>query len=154
MTVSLAAIAALLPAATFTPSPSPSDVLRPGLDPYDVSPGLLGFLAIFAVAAVCVLGWMSLNRKVRRMRFAERAEGVAADGAEPGAESGGGPGGEPGGGPGATEPGAEPGAEPGGGPGVTGQGTPEPGGGAGPAGSGAAAAGPAGSGAAGDDAQG
>ncbi|WP_206188146.1 hypothetical protein [Sanguibacter sp. HDW7] len=81
MTLSLAALAALLPAQTLTPSPSPSDVLRPGLDPYDVSPGLIGFLAIFAVAAVCVLGWMSLNRKVRRMRFAERAEAAEQEGA-------------------------------------------------------------------------
>lgn len=133
MTVSLAALAALLPAQTLTPSPSPSDVLRPGLDPYDVSPGLLGFLAIFAVAAVCVLGWMSLNRKVRRMRFAERAEGAETDGAAPGGEPGGvaGPAGSGATGPGVTASGASQ-------PGVT-----EPGG----------EAGSAGCGAAGDDAQ-
>ena len=86
MTALLVALAARLPVETLPPSPSPSDVLRPGLDPYDVSPGLIGFLAIFAVAAVCALGWMSLNRKVRRLRFEERAaqaagEGVAAEGA-------------------------------------------------------------------------
>lgn len=112
MTLSLAALAALLPAETLTPSPS--DVLRPGLDPYDVSPGLLGFLAIFAVASVCVLGWLSLNRKVRRMRFAERAEDVETDGAAPA------------GGPGTTAPGG------------TAPGASEPGGEAGPAAPGAA----------------
>src|SRR5699024_5207681 len=130
VTLSLAALAALLPSETLTPSPSPSDVLRPGLDPYVVSPGLLGFLAIFAVASVCVLGWLSLNRKVRRMRFAERAEGVETDGAAPA----GGPGTTAPGGtaPGTSEPGAsEPGAS-------------EPGG----------EAGPAAPGAAGDDARG
>ena len=123
MTLSLAALAALLPAETLTPSPS--DVLRPGLDPYDVSPGLLGFLAIFAVASVCVLGWLSLNRKVRRMRFAERAEDVETDGAAPA------------GGPGTTAPGGTA-------PGASEPGASEPGG----------KAGPAAPGAAGDDARG
>lgn len=130
MTLSVAALAALLPAETLTPSPSPSDVLRPGLDPYDVSPGLLGFLAIFAVAAVCVLGWMSLNRKVRRMRFAERAEGAETDGAASGGE------------PGATAPGG------------TSSGTSEPGASEPGATDSGGEAGSAGSGAAGDDARG
>ncbi len=89
MTLDLAALAARLHAATITPSPSPSDVLRPGLDPYDVSPGLLGFLAIFAVAGVCVVGWMSLNRKVRRLRFEERAEQRAEAEAGPEADQAG-----------------------------------------------------------------
>lgn len=75
MIASLTALAARLPAdiLSVTPSPSPTDILRPGLDPYDVSPGLFGFLAIFAVAGVCIVGWLSLNRKVRRLRFEERA---------------------------------------------------------------------------------
>ncbi|MGP7960348.1 hypothetical protein ACTVCO_06000 [Sanguibacter sp. A247] len=93
MIASLTALAARLPADLLrvAPSPSPTDVLRPGLDPYDVSPGLLGFLAIFAVAGVCIVGWLSLNRKVRRLRFEERAAGAAgaddgpvADGTLPG----------------------------------------------------------------------
>lgn len=130
MTLSLAALATLLPAETLTPSPSPSDVLRPGLDPYDVSPGLLGFLAIFAVASVCVLGWLSLNRKVRRMRFAERAEDVETDGAAPA------------GGPGTTAPGGTAPGTPA--PGTSEPGASEPGG----------EAGPAAPGAAGDDARG
>ncbi|MGO1317415.1 MAG: hypothetical protein ACTMIR_10330 [Cellulomonadaceae bacterium] len=56
-----------------SPSPSPTDVLRPDLNPYDVTPGLLGFLAAFFLALVGILGWFSMNRKVRRIAYDERA---------------------------------------------------------------------------------
>lgn len=73
----------LVRAQTATPSPtSTDDVLRPDLNPYDVSPGLIGFLAIFALAVVSILGWMSMNRRVRRMKFQEREHAAAAAQAE------------------------------------------------------------------------
>lgn len=74
MTVQLAPHAASLTFATVSPSPSPTDVLRGDLNEYDVTPGLIGFLAIFFIAVVCILGWFSMNRRVRRLRFEERAE--------------------------------------------------------------------------------
>ena len=74
MTRTTAIASTLLVLATTTPGPSPTDdVLRGDLNAYDVTPGLIGFLAIFAIAVVCVLGWFSMNRRVRRLRFAERA---------------------------------------------------------------------------------
>ena len=74
MTVQLTPHAASLTFATVSPSPSPTDVLRGDLNEYDVTPGLIGFLAIFFIAVVCILGWFSMNRRVRRLRFEERAE--------------------------------------------------------------------------------
>jgi len=45
-----------------TPSPSPS----PGeLDPNDVSPGLLGFVVMFAVVLACIPLFRSMTSKIR-----------------------------------------------------------------------------------------
>lgn len=79
MTLTTTLAAAPLTFATVSPSPSPTDVLRGDLNEYDVTPGLIGFLTIFFIAIVCVLGWFSMNRRVRRLRFAERAEAARAD---------------------------------------------------------------------------
>ena len=105
-------------AETATPSPS-DDPLREDLDPNDVSPGLVGFLAIFAVALATVGLFFALSRQLRRMRHNAEVQGIGADGPlEPGdggatsdgespggatgddrAPGGGAPGGAPGGGP-------------------------------------------------------
>lgn len=85
MTLSTTLAAAPLSFETVSPSPSPTDVLRGDLNAYDVTPGLIGFLAIFFIAVVCVLGWFSMNRRVRRLRFAERAEAARATEAPDGA---------------------------------------------------------------------
>ena len=105
-------------AETATPSPS-DDPLREDLDPNDVSPGLVGFLAIFAVALATVGLFFALSRQLRRMRHNAEVQGIGADGPlEPGdggatsdgespggatgddrAPDGGAPGGAPGGGP-------------------------------------------------------
>ncbi|GEM_PF-1098456 len=100
-------------AETATPSPS-EDPLRKDLDPNDVSPGLVGFLAIFLVALATVGLFFALSRQLRRMRHNAEVQGIGADGpleagadgAEPGAEGpdgptgdGGAPDGAPGGGP-------------------------------------------------------
>ncbi|WP_264030014.1 hypothetical protein [Cellulosimicrobium sp. SH8] len=66
-------------AETATPSPS-DDPLREDLDPNDVSPGLVGFLAIFAVALATVGLFFALSRQLRRMRHNAEVQGIGADG--------------------------------------------------------------------------
>ncbi|MET3975637.1 hypothetical protein [Cellulosimicrobium sp. TH-20] len=66
-------------AETATPSPS-DDPLREDLDPNDVSPGLVGFLAIFAVAVATVALFFGLSRQLRRMRRNADAQGIGPDG--------------------------------------------------------------------------
>ncbi|UTT58444.1 hypothetical protein [Cellulosimicrobium cellulans] len=66
-------------AETATPSPS-DDPLREDLDPNDVSPGLVGFLAIFAVAVATVALFFGLSRQLRRMRHNADAQGIGPDG--------------------------------------------------------------------------
>lgn len=55
--------------ATATPSPTDTKNLS---DPVDVSPGLGGFLATFAIAVVTILLVIDMNRRIRRLRFRER----------------------------------------------------------------------------------
>lgn len=63
-----------------TPAPSPENTLRPGLDPSQVSPGLVGFLMTFLLAAAVVLLVMDFNRRNRRLRYrAQYAEQRAAE---------------------------------------------------------------------------
>ncbi|KRF05147.1 hypothetical protein ASH00_12060 [Arthrobacter sp. Soil782] len=60
-------------AATVTPAPGDDPSLRPGLDPADVTPGLLGFLAtLFLVIAVIFL-IRDMTRRIRRVRYREMA---------------------------------------------------------------------------------
>ena len=47
-----------------TPSPSPAEY-----DPNLVTPGVVGFIAIFLVAAATVLLMLDLSRRVRRTRY-------------------------------------------------------------------------------------
>ncbi|CAL8896890.1 hypothetical protein KVA01_04940 [Kocuria varians] len=78
-----------------TPAPSPENTLRPGLDPSQVSPGLIGFVMTFLLTAAVVLLAIDFNRRNRRLRYrAQYAERRAAEehvggyrhaaGAEPG----------------------------------------------------------------------
>ena len=63
----------LILAATVTPTPGDDASLRPGLDPADVTPGLLGFLAtLFLVIAVIFL-IRDMTRRIRRLRYREMA---------------------------------------------------------------------------------
>ncbi|WP_251150409.1 hypothetical protein [Cellulosimicrobium sp. Marseille-Q4280] len=64
---------------TATPSPS-DDPLREDLEPTDVSPGLAGFLAIFAVALAAVALFFALSRQLRRMRHNAEVQGIGPDG--------------------------------------------------------------------------
>jgi len=81
--------------AEVTPSPSPTPGLRDGLEESAISPGLAGFLAVFAIALASVALFYSLTRKLRGVKY--RAE--AAESPEPGgpAPEPGGPAAEPGG---------------------------------------------------------
>ncbi|MDO4919357.1 hypothetical protein [Kocuria sp.] len=78
-----------------TPAPSPENTLRPGLDPSQVSPGLIGFLMTFVLTAAVVLLVIDFNRRNRRLRYrAQYAEQRVAQ--------------EQQGGPGTQSPGSEP----------------------------------------------
>lgn len=62
-----------------TPAPSPDTTLKPGLDPSQVSPGLVGFLMTFVLTAAVVLLVIDFNRRNRRLRYrAQYAEQRAA----------------------------------------------------------------------------
>ena len=55
-----------------------------GPDPTSISPGLIGFLATFALVAACILLFLSLVRRLRRLNYREAqavAERRAADAA-------------------------------------------------------------------------
>lgn len=58
-----------------TPSPDPSaPPLQPGIAPTDVSPGLLGFLATFALVAMVIPLVLSMNKHLRRVKFEEATQ--------------------------------------------------------------------------------
>ncbi len=61
-----------------TPTPSPTEVLRPGLSKWDVTPGLLGFLAMFCVVLAAVAVWFSMSGKLRKIQHDERRQASAA----------------------------------------------------------------------------
>ncbi|BDZ42785.1 hypothetical protein GCM10025865_20840 [Paraoerskovia sediminicola] len=102
-------VTGLLAAATPAPSPS-SDPLRPELSPYDVSPGLIGFLVIFAVALATVVLFLSLTKHLRTARRNDERRRAAGEVPGGGAPDGGAPD-RP-----APDGGAPDGAEPGGSP--------------------------------------
>lgn len=58
------------------PSPSPSTQVP---DDLEVTPGLAGFLATFAVAVACVLLFLSLTRHLRRARHNAEERGLPID---------------------------------------------------------------------------
>jgi hypothetical protein len=76
--------------AEVTTPPSPGGELRPGLEPTDVSPGLPGFLTMFAVAIACVVLFLSMNKQLRKVRHSERS-GVRAGAPAAGSSDGGAP---------------------------------------------------------------
>lgn len=65
------------------PSPSPSAGPVGGFEPWEVSPGLLGFVPVFLIALACVGLFLSFTRQMRRVtvRQAQRdAQEAAARG--------------------------------------------------------------------------
>jgi len=74
-----------------TPSPSPTPGLREGLDESAISPGLAGFLAVFAIALASLALFYSLTGKLRRVkRRGELAEATPGGADVVGAGSAGG----------------------------------------------------------------
>jgi hypothetical protein len=61
----------LATAVTTTPSPSPTAEF----DPDTVSPGPIGFIAIFFVAVVVLLLMVDMTRRIRRTRYREEIRG-------------------------------------------------------------------------------
>jgi hypothetical protein len=60
-----------LAAAVTTPSPTPTAEF----DPDTVSPGPIGFIAIFFVAVVVLLLMVDMTRRIRRTRYREEIRG-------------------------------------------------------------------------------
>lgn len=48
-----------------------------GLDPNSISPGLIGFLATFAVVIAAVLLFINMSRRLRRMKYREERDAAA-----------------------------------------------------------------------------
>ncbi|WP_372595580.1 hypothetical protein [Actinotalea sp.] len=61
-----------VPAAAPSPSPSQGE-----LDPNDVSPGLLGFVVVFAIVLLCIPLFRSMSGKIRRIEHRAEAEKAA-----------------------------------------------------------------------------
>ena len=71
-------VLALLPA--MAPNPIDEGTLRPGLDPSQVTPGMLGFLMTLLLAVTVIFLVRDFNRRNRRLRYrAEYAERRAAE---------------------------------------------------------------------------
>ncbi|MFI2365931.1 hypothetical protein [Promicromonospora sp. NPDC019610] len=59
------------------PSPNPTEgQLRPGLESWQVSPGLVGFLVTFALALACVLLFLNMSKHLRRAGHNARQQGL------------------------------------------------------------------------------
>lgn len=59
------------------PSPNPTEgTLRPGLEEWQVSPGLIGFVVTFALAVACVLLFLNMSKHLRRAGHNAREQGL------------------------------------------------------------------------------
>jgi hypothetical protein len=59
------------------PSPNPTEnQLRPGLEEWQVSPGLIGFLVTFVLAVACVLLFLNMSKHLRRAGHNARQQGL------------------------------------------------------------------------------
>ena len=68
-----------------TPAPAPVETL----DPLSVTPGVLGFLVIFAVVLACIPLFLSMTGKLRKVEHrARQQEATSADGTPAPAGSG------------------------------------------------------------------
>ena len=77
-----AAVARLLILVTETDPATPG--LREGLTEYDVSPGLLGFVVMFAAVLLCIPLLRSMVSKVRGVHLRAEDQGEGPDGGGPG----------------------------------------------------------------------
>ncbi|WP_275006594.1 hypothetical protein [Promicromonospora iranensis] len=59
------------------PSPNPTEgTLRPGLEEWQVSPGLIGFIVTFALAIACVLLFLNMSKHLRQAGHNARQQGL------------------------------------------------------------------------------
>ncbi|MFI6427449.1 hypothetical protein [Promicromonospora sp. NPDC050880] len=59
------------------PSPNPTENnLRPGLEEWQVSPGLVGFVVTFALALACVLLFLNMSKHLRRAGHNAKQQGL------------------------------------------------------------------------------
>lgn len=59
------------------PSPNPTEGnLRPGLETWEVSPGLIGFVVTFALALACVLLFLNMSKHLRQAGHNARQQGL------------------------------------------------------------------------------
>lgn len=59
------------------PSPNPTEnQLRPGLEEWQVSPGLIGFVVTFVLALACVLLFLNMSKHLRRAGHNARVQGL------------------------------------------------------------------------------
>jgi hypothetical protein len=59
------------------PSPNPTEnQLREGLEEWQVSPGLIGFLVTFVLAVACVLLFLNMSKHLRRAGHNARQQGL------------------------------------------------------------------------------
>lgn len=59
------------------PSPNPTENnLRPGLEEWQVSPGLIGFVVTFALALACVLLFLNMSKHLRKAGHNARQQGL------------------------------------------------------------------------------
>jgi hypothetical protein len=73
----MAGALALATAPSPTPSPDPTEgTLRPGLEEWQVSPGLIGFVVTFALAVACVLLFLNMSKHLRRAGHNARQQGL------------------------------------------------------------------------------
>ncbi|MDR7384021.1 hypothetical protein [Promicromonospora iranensis] len=64
-------------ALTSDPSPNPTEgTLRPGLEEWQVSPGLIGFVVTFALALACVLLFLNMSKHLRQTGHNARQQGL------------------------------------------------------------------------------
>lgn len=66
------------PEPTSTEEPSGVPTMRPDLEVTDVSPGLEGFLAIFAVVVVAIFLMLSMTKKLRKVNHRAGVETTAS----------------------------------------------------------------------------
>ena len=69
---------AATPDPTGTEEPSGVPTMRPDLEVTDVSPGLEGFLAIFAVVIVAIFLMLSMTKKLRKVNHRAGVETTAS----------------------------------------------------------------------------
>lgn len=70
-------------ASAVSPTPDQEDGLRPGLDPAQVTPGLLGFLATLVLVVAVIFLVRDMSRRIRRVRYQSVADDDTSDGSVP-----------------------------------------------------------------------